>query len=111
MRKITELKNKLILTGGYLILLGILWYFKVPCLFVHFFDIECIGCGMSRAMISVLKFDFVDAFHYHPMFWSMPILYVYFLFDGKVLGKKILDVLIIVFIFLGFVLNWVIKLL
>ena len=46
---------------------------------------------------------------YHSMFWSIPILYVYFLFDGKVVGKKIVDLTVLIAILIGFLLNWVSK--
>ena len=110
MRRIKELKNKLLLTSFYIIILIILWFLKVPCLFRHFLKIECVGCGMTRAVLSALKFDFKAAFMYHSMFWSVPILYIYFLLDGKVIGKKIPDTIILTAIFIGFLLNWIIKL-
>ena len=90
MEKIKEIKNKLLLTFLYGLILIIFWYFKIPCLFKHFFGIDCIGCGMSRAILSALSFNFKAAFTFHPMFWSIPILYIYFLFDGKVIGKSFL---------------------
>jgi hypothetical protein len=108
--KIKELKNKLQLTFLYIGILIVLWCFKVPCLFKHFCEIECIGCGMTRAVLSALKFDFASAFAYHSMFWSIPILYIYFLYDGKVFGKKIIDLTVLITIAIGFVLNWVLKL-
>ncbi len=110
MRRIKELKNKLILTIFYIIILLLFWYFKVPCVYRRFFGVECIGCGMSRAWFSVLKFDFAAAFNYHSMFWSMPIAYLYFLFDGKLFGKKYLDYTILILIALGFIVNWIAKL-
>lgn len=109
MKKIKEIKNKLFLTFFYIIILIIFWCLKVPCLFKHIFGIECIGCGMTRAILSALKFNLKSAFMYHSMFWSIPILYIYFLFDGKVIGKKIIDTGILMAIFMGFALNWGLK--
>lgn len=109
MSRIKELNNKLALTAVYIAVLLVFWTFKVPCLYKLFFGIECIGCGMSRAYFSLLKLDFVTAFSYHPMFWSVPIAYVYFLFDGKVFGKKYLDYTVIALIVLGFLINWIAK--
>ena len=110
MQKIKELKNKLILTAFYIVVLLIFWYFRVPCLYKHFLGIECIGCGMSRAYFSLLRLDFAAAFSYHPMFWSVPIAYLYFLFDGKLIGKKYLDYTVLTLIALGFLINWIAKL-
>lgn len=109
MRKIKELKNKLILTFLYTIILIIFRLLKVPCIFKHFLGIECIGCGMTRAVLSALNFDFKTAFMYHSMFWSLPILYIYFLYDGNIIGKKALDALVLIIILIGFILNWILK--
>ncbi|MBQ6718351.1 MAG: DUF2752 domain-containing protein [Clostridia bacterium] len=110
MRRIKELKNKLMLTAVYIVFLLIFWGLKLPCIYKHFLGIECLGCGMSRAYFSVLKFDFAAAFNYHPMFWSVPIAYIFFLFDGKVFGKKCLDYAVLILITLGFLINWIAKL-
>lgn len=64
---------------------------------------------MSRAYFSLLKFDIKLAFNYHPMFWSVPILYLYFLFDGKLFGKKLIDGIVLAAICLGFIVNWLVK--
>ena len=109
MRKIKELKNKLLLTVLYIGILLIFWAFDMPCIFKHFLGVECIGCGMSRAVWSVLRLDFKSAFSYHPMFWSVPLLYLYLLYDGRLIGKKYLDMAVLILIALGFVLNWIIK--
>jgi hypothetical protein len=36
-----------------------------PCLWKRFFDIECIGCGTTRAIWCILHFDFNKAFEYN----------------------------------------------
>jgi len=110
MRKIKEPKNKLMLTAFYLAVLVLFWYLKVPCLFKHFLNIECPGCGMTRAVLSALKFDFIAAFTYHPMFWSLPLIYLYLLFDGNLFGNKIVDRTILILISAGFILSWILKL-
>jgi len=110
MKRIKELKNNLLLTLIYIAVLLIFWYFEIPCIFKHFFGISCPGCGMSRAVLSAIKFDFASAFSYHPMVWSLPILYLFFLFNGKVFNKKWLDLGILVAIALGFLINFIVKL-
>ena len=65
---------------------------------------------MTRAVLSAIKLDFAAAFSYHPMFWSIPVLYLYFLFNGKVFNKKTLDIGILIFIAVGFFISWVEKL-
>ena len=104
--RISHLRSKLLLTFGYLLLITILSMLKVPCLFKHFLSIPCPGCGMTRALLSVLRFDFAAAFQYHPMFWSLPILYLYFLSDNGIFHKKLWDTLLLCVIGIGFLLNW-----
>ncbi|MBQ8741022.1 MAG: DUF2752 domain-containing protein [Clostridia bacterium] len=107
MRRIKYLKNKLALTALYIAVLLLFWTFGIPCLYKHLLGFCCPGCGMSRAYFSLLRLDFVAAFNYHPMFWSVPIAYLYFLFDGRLFGKKILDYTVMILIVLGFIINWI----
>ncbi len=109
MKKVKHLKNKLFFTVTVICALLILWIFKIPCPYKYILGCECIGCGMSRAYFSLLRLDFAMAFSYHPMFWSVPIAYLYFLFDGKLFGKKYIDNTVLLLIALGFVANWIIK--
>lgn len=46
------------------------------CVFRTLTGVPCPGCGMTRAMISVLKFEFSDAFYYHPLFCVPPLMLV-----------------------------------
>ncbi len=42
--------------------------FLYKCPYDFFFGLSCPGCGMTRAFISLVKFDFEMAFYYHPLF-------------------------------------------
>ncbi len=44
--------------------------------------ISCPGCGMSRALFSLLRLDFGDAFRYHPLIFPV-ILFVPYYFLGS----------------------------
>ena len=37
------------------------------CPFRYFFGVACPGCGMTRALLAVLRGDFAAAFGYHPL--------------------------------------------
>ena len=37
------------------------------CLFKNIFGTECYGCGITRAVLSVIQFDFVKAYHYNKL--------------------------------------------
>ena len=37
------------------------------CIFKNIFGIECYGCGITRAVLSVIQFDFVKAYNYNKL--------------------------------------------
>lgn len=95
---------------GYSVLIAVLYVLKVPCLFQHFFHIPCFGCGMTRALLSAVRLDFISAFKYHPMFWSVPLLLVFLFKNGNLFSKRA-DKIILIFIASGFLINWIIQIL
>ena len=103
---VNDVKKKIALTIFYILVIAIMNHFKQQCIFIRLFNIPCPGCGMTRAFTSLLNFDILGAFGHHLMFWSVPILYLYFWFDGHIFKKNI-DTVIISTIFVGFLLNWV----
>jgi hypothetical protein len=44
------------------------WLYKhlTACSFKSYLGMECPGCGMQRAFISLLKGDLIQSFQYHP---------------------------------------------
>lgn len=111
MKKIYDLPKKILFTAFYLALLFVLYKLGASCIFLRFLHIPCPGCGMTRALISVLHFDFSGAFGYHFMFWTAPVLYLYFLFDGKLFKNKKLNKTVFILIAVGFGINWIFKIL
>ena len=109
MFKITELKNKLILTAIYGVILLVFWAFGIPCFFLYFLGVRCPGCGMSHALFAILRLDFAEAFSCHPMIFSLPMLYGYFLIDFKSLKQKWLHIIILAVIGIGFLVNWLVR--
>lgn len=79
------------------------------CLVYRVFHVECLSCGMFHACLSALKLDFNRAFHLHPMFWSAPILALYVVFEGKLFKKKWLNIAVISFIVIGFIVQYILK--
>ena len=45
--------------------------FMIPCLSKKLFGVECLGCGSQRALLLVLKGDFVAAFHMFPAIYTL----------------------------------------
>ena len=104
--KISHLKQKLALTAAYLAVLAIWRLLDWPCVFTYVVGLPCPGCGMTRALLAVLRLDFAAAFSYHPMFWSLPLLYGYFLSDNGLFHHKWLDRALLIAIATGFLLHW-----
>ena len=107
MPKLEQLKLKIGVTFAVLLFAVFLYLSPYSCIFLELFGIPCPGCGMTRALLAALEFDFQAAFSYHRMFWSLPILYLCFLFDGKLFPQKMPNVLLYVILGIGFLLNWV----
>lgn len=45
----------------------------IPCPIKWFTGVSCPGCGMTRAWLRVLHFDFHGAWGFHPLFWIVPV--------------------------------------
>jgi len=111
MPKIKNIKYKMLITLAVMAFAGCMYFMHIPCIILSVTGIRCLGCGMTRALISALQLNFSKAFSYHSMFWSLPILYVAFLLDGKIFKRKIFNNLVYFLIALGFLVNWLCKLL
>ena len=108
--KISNTKEKILTCAIALVGLVILWFLKVPCWLEALCHIPCPGCGMTRAYIQVLHLNFIGAFQMHPMFWSVPILFGYYLTDGHLFKNKWVNIILLILIAAGFAANWVLKL-
>lgn len=79
----------------------------VECLFISIFDRPCLGCGMTRAWISLLEGDFYLAYEYHKAFWTVPIIFIY-IFKGKLLFKRhFWDKMLLVLLIAMFIINYI----
>lgn len=79
----------------------LLFYIAIECIGItcpikFLTGISCAGCGMSRAFIAALRFDFVSAFYFHPLFWLVIPAILLFIFRNKIPFFRIYFVLIIV---------------
>ncbi len=110
MQLIKYKKQKIIIAIVYLIVVALFYFFDWPCVFVKMFGICCPGCGMTRAWLSVLQFDFISAFKFHPMFFTIPVIAFYLVFDGAFAKNKKLNYMILSLIAFGFIINWIFKL-
>lgn len=61
--------------------------------------IPCPGCGITKALHSIMRFDFIAAWRYNPLCFVLPFLLVFVLFNGKPFkNNKVNNILIIIFI-------------
>lgn len=81
-----------------------------PCLFRRLTGLPCVSCGMSRAWLAALRLDFPAALGYHPMFWSVPILVLYALYDGRLFSSRKLNFWFATTLIAGLVLCYVVRL-
>lgn len=103
--------QKLLLSAGYLILLALKLILHIPCVWSSLLGVECPGCGMTRAWEHALHLQFGKAFLSHPMFWSVPIVYLYILLDGRLFRRRWVDNAVLIAIGAGFLVSHAIRLL
>ena len=104
--KISKYNHKLIDCLIILAIAVVMYLLKIPCLFKSVFGIECPGCGITRAYISILSLDIKKAFEFNPMFWSVPIVSLIYLFENKLNKYRRLTGITLGLIFLGFFILW-----
>ena len=88
------------LVGGVLAVVAVLAAFDIyKCPLDFLFGIPCPLCGMTRALLSVLKGDIAGAFYYHPL-WPVAVLaaiaYILYFFEFIRISKKIFNIILIV---------------
>ena len=80
-------------------------YYNITCVFLKVFGVPCPGCGMTRAVLSLIRLDFCGAFKHNVVVFFMPYVFMYVFFDFK---HKIHNVLLSI-IAVTAIINWVIK--
>ncbi len=79
---------KLLILGACSLLLLIWLYVDGYCPFRRLIGIPCPTCGMSRAWLAAFRLDLASAFRFHPMFWSVPLLVLFPMYDGRPFPKE-----------------------
>lgn len=81
------------------------------CFYKSIFGIECPGCGMQRAIIELLKGNFVDSFLLYPALYPIIITLIFFIlhlifkFKNGTLILKILFILTLIVIIVSYILK------
>lgn len=105
--KIKKPKEKLISCAWILGAILIMYIFKIPCLIKWIFGIECPGCGITRAYVSLFQLDLMQAFQYNRVFWVVPICFLFYLFDGQLFKRKWVNIALEGSMYLLLILNWI----
>ena len=100
-------KEKLLNLSIGAVVVVIFYLFNLTCPFKYVFKVPCPCCGMTRAYLSLIRLDFVSAFNFNAMFWSVPFLIFLYLKDGTLFKTKVLNIILNVVIILLFILNWI----
>ena len=79
-----KVKNWIELTVITIVAYALLTAFDIGCPILYLSGISCLGCGMTRAWLHLIKLDFSMALYYHPLFWLPPIGFL-----GLLLKKRI----------------------
>jgi len=75
--------------------------FNFKCLLKEYLNIECPGCGLTRAFKSMLQLNFIDAFNYNilsiPLFFILLVFNILIIYDiifNKKISNKLYKLLI-----------------
>lgn len=81
--------------------------FHVGCPIKFLTGISCPGCGMTRAILSILQLHYGNAFYYHPLFFMAPFMLFLFIFEDCLRPGyvKILWIIIILLFILTYLLR------
>lgn len=81
------MKKKIVIIFILIIGIVILNVVGIGCPILFFTGIPCMGCGITRAVLSLLKGDFIGALKYHPLIFLVPLLCL-LMFDESVSNKE-----------------------
>lgn len=76
--------NRIKISGLIFVVYPVLYLFNVGCPIRFITGVSCPGCGMTRAIVSILRLDFAGAFHYHPLFILAPVMFLLFIFEDYI---------------------------
>ncbi len=101
-----DLKIKISVLLILFLVVFLMYFLKIPCIFKTITGLECLGCGMTRAVLSAIKLDFKSAFSCHIMFWSVPILVLLLFKDGRIFKNRYLNFTLYILLGFGFLVNY-----
>jgi len=70
----------------------------LSCQWKEQFDVECMGCGMQRSIIHLLKGEFVEAFYMYPAIYTLITMFSFLILHLKFSFKNGHRILLYLFI-------------
>ncbi len=84
-----DLKTVALIGSGLLVLFTIMYVtFGTNCISVWLTGMPCPGCGLTRAGLAVLRFDFVEAWEMNPFIYAIGVYVVVVLIYRYLFNKK-----------------------
>ena len=91
-------------------LAAVLYISGIGCVWRRLFGIQCPGCGMTRAVLALLRGDIAGAMGHNFMVVSLPAVLAYIMYDGRIFRSKAADYAVLGCIAAGFAVRWVLVL-
>ncbi len=85
--KLQKMKNALPAILAVVLVYAIFHITGIGCPIRFVTGVSCPGCGMTRAWLSLLRFDLARAFYYHPLFLLPAVALVVYMFKARIPGK------------------------
>ncbi|PQJ72429.1 DUF2752 domain-containing protein [Polaribacter butkevichii] len=57
--------------------------YLLPCLNKSLFGIDCLGCGIQRAIVLLIKGEFVNAFKMYPAVYTLILFGIFLLINNR----------------------------
>ena len=96
----------LIICAYFAVAYALLRHFGISCVFIELFGFPCVGCGMTRAALALLRLDVAEAARQNIVIFFLPYVFAYLFFDLR--GR--IHKLLLVSIACIATVNWIIKL-
>ena len=100
----------ILVTLGCAALIFVRTLLDLGCVIYDTLGIPCITCGMTRATLAAMRFDFAAAFRYHPLFPTLPLLYWTVVTELSPFKNKRANKITVTALLSAFVAVWIVRL-
>ncbi len=85
--------------------------YMLPCINKKIFGIDCLGCGMQRAIVLLFKGEFSKAFYTYPAIYPLIVLLIFlgFNFFIKFKQSQLIKVSLMIISVLTIIISYIIK--